>query len=327
MEGAGDDGSGLGGGGDAGDALPVAVATLLHPAAVMAYEEGLKAALNAGADARRRSKEAKEKAFEDALSRLALYCRGAEALEAGSDASTATAVLRHVTKTTGGECMDLIYRWAWIEYLPEDEMPAEGSPVSAADAKKVAKASPRDVAEALAAAADALASQEAGSVSDAVERAALGVGLRLRGKRDKAHTHETPKAKEVKAAVAELRTRLSLQLQAEAEPASCRAQAEPAAALALALPLLFARATGCALSAPGKAMAGVLAFVRAGGSVPEPELAVFEAFHAGVVDALKGGNGGDDLVARLPELRAAAAGTLGSSGGEGGEGGQEAGGV
>jgi hypothetical protein len=55
----------------------------------------------------------------------------------------------------------------------------------------------------------------------------------------------------------------------------------------------------------------------AGGSVPEPELSVFEAFHAGVVDSLKGGSGGGDLVARLPELRAAAAGTLGSSGGEG----------
>ena len=56
------------------------------------------------------------------------------------------------------------------------------------------------------------------------------------------------------------------------------AETDPAAALALIVPLLFTRATGRVLVMPGKAMAGVLAWLR--GRLPEGELDEVEAFHA-----------------------------------------------
>lgn len=57
-------------------------------------------------------------------------------------------------------------------------------------------------------------------------------------------------------------------------------------------------------------MGGVLAWIKGQGQLPEEELLLVEGFHASVVERLKGGDSdaSADLLARLPELKAVAAG-------------------
>ncbi len=66
--------------GDEG-ALPEAVAQLLRPAAVAAYQAALAAAFTASAEERRRTKDAGARVLDDAFCRLQLYGRGAESLQ------------------------------------------------------------------------------------------------------------------------------------------------------------------------------------------------------------------------------------------------------
>jgi hypothetical protein len=69
-----------------GEDLPTALAELLRPAAAAAYQAALQAALTAGADERRRAKEAAARALEDAHQRLQLYASGAALLQVRSAA-------------------------------------------------------------------------------------------------------------------------------------------------------------------------------------------------------------------------------------------------
>ena len=101
---------------------------------------------------------------------MVLYCRGVEALQeptsatsaegggggaasaaekgvSESTAATHIAVLRHVGRTTGSEAVDLLYRWARATYLPGAEGDDDGGgdgggstalpPLSAAERAKV----------------------------------------------------------------------------------------------------------------------------------------------------------------------------------------------
>ncbi len=64
------------------------------------------------------------------------------------------------------------------------------------------------------------------------------------------------------------------------------------------------------ITLPGKAMGGMLAWLKTQGQLPQEELLLVEGFHAAVVERLKSGDTGasPDLLAQLPELRAVAAG-------------------
>jgi hypothetical protein len=63
--------------------LPTAIAELLHPFAVAAYQAALAAAFTAGADARRKARDAASRALEEAHVRLQLYAHGCEGLAVG----------------------------------------------------------------------------------------------------------------------------------------------------------------------------------------------------------------------------------------------------
>lgn len=88
---------------------------------------------------------------------------------------------------------------------------------------------------------------------------------------------------------------------------------DPATALALIVPLIFIRATGHAITMPGKAMSGVLAWLHGrGGILLGPEIERIEVFHARVVEHLKslsqpsngeggGGDGGEEAGRLLKE--------------------------
>jgi len=61
--------------------LPAAVAALLQPSAVAAYQSTLVAAFTAGAESRRRAKDGAFKALEEAFVRLQLYGHGCEGVQ------------------------------------------------------------------------------------------------------------------------------------------------------------------------------------------------------------------------------------------------------
>ncbi len=64
------------------------------------YEGALQLAFTAGADARRRAKEAAGRAAQDALALMQAYAHGAEMFASG-DADAALALQRHVLRTAG----------------------------------------------------------------------------------------------------------------------------------------------------------------------------------------------------------------------------------
>ncbi|GAX74437.1 hypothetical protein CEUSTIGMA_g1886.t1 [Chlamydomonas eustigma] len=314
-----------------GGALPAVLAALLQPSCVEAYKSGLEAALTAGAEAQRARREVLGDQMAAALSRLSLYCRGAQALEedsqegaevTSSTTSTHSAVLRHIGKTVGVECVDLMYKWVRETYSPGDDAGEEqeeaqqrldgaaaaaagGSssqllpPLSAVQKQHILRAAPADVAAALIAAVEAVASSsDTRSMVSGVEKAAADAGLRLptsiftvlstagSGKKQHVDKKAVEAAKmEAASSVEAVRERLVSSLAAESDSASV---------LALAVPLMFIRATGQAVMLPGKAMAGVLKWLR--GKLPDEELDLIEKFHADVVEKLKGGLVPDDMV-------------------------------
>ncbi|KAG2435773.1 hypothetical protein HXX76_006969 [Chlamydomonas incerta] len=290
-------------GGGGGEDKAAAVAALLLGGAVVAYEEALQAAFTAGAEERRRAKDALARSLEEAYGRLLLYGGGAEGFTAAGDEATATTLQRHALRTTGAECADLLHRWARAEYQPEGAegaAPAAASApgfLSAAEVKALLRAVPPDVAEGLAAAAEVPGAAAVRDAEALLDRGSAAVGVRVR-KLDK---------KSEKAALAALRERLLGQLAAEADPP---------AALALMVPLAHLRITGKAVSLPGKALGPVLSRLGAlagaeGGGVSE-ELAGcvrgLAALHEGVVEYLRaqsgGGGGGGETGAMLERLTA-----------------------
>ena len=176
-------------------------------------------------------KDVAAKSFEDAFGRLSLYCRGAEALEAGAaavqsgtggttaaaaeaaTAATAALVLRHIGRTVGGECVDQLYRWARATYCPgdtdDDDVRGGGGLASplpllpASDRQRVARACPPDVAAGLTAATEAAASAaEPRAMEAGLERAAAEVGLwGGKGKRGRLRSQGTMEAGLERAAV------------------------------------------------------------------------------------------------------------------------------
>lgn len=74
--------------GASGD-LPKAVAEVVRPAAVAAYQEALASVLTSGAVAKKKKKEAALKSLEESFVLLQLYANGTELLEVGVDGCSA----------------------------------------------------------------------------------------------------------------------------------------------------------------------------------------------------------------------------------------------
>ncbi|EFJ45906.1 hypothetical protein VOLCADRAFT_105788 [Volvox carteri f. nagariensis] len=291
------------------DGKAEAVAQLLLPGAVAAYEEALQAAFTAGAEERRRAKESLARQFEESCTRLLLYGAGVETY--ADDEATYTALQRHALRTTGAECVDLLYRWARVEHPPEgaEQSAAAGGPASvsgngpgfltAAEVKQVLRSVPPDVAEGLAAAADAPGAATVRDAEVLLDRAAAAVGVRAK-KLDK---------KGEKAALAALRERLLSSLASEVDPP---------AALTLMVPLANMRIMGKAVTLPGKALGQVLSRLQQAAEEGSELAALVRGLgelHEGVVEYLKAQSGGsaaatttgamlERLSAMLPQLKA-----------------------
>jgi hypothetical protein len=89
--------------------LAAALASELRRGALAEYSAALAAVFVAGAERRRRQRDAIARALEESMQRLALFARGAEAF--AEDEATAAVLQRHVVRGAGAEALDLVLRY------------------------------------------------------------------------------------------------------------------------------------------------------------------------------------------------------------------------
>lgn len=106
----------LEGAGEGGE-LAAAVAAVLRPSVLAEYDSALAAIFTAGAERRRRLREAAAAALDEAHTRLCVLARGAELFE--GDEATAGVLARHLLRTAAADCVDAVLR-----YLAADEAAA-----------------------------------------------------------------------------------------------------------------------------------------------------------------------------------------------------------
>ncbi|KAK9817206.1 hypothetical protein WJX72_011062 [[Myrmecia] bisecta] len=218
--------------------LAQAIASQLRPAAVAEYEKALAAVFVAGAEARRRQREALSRSLDDAYQRWQLYGHGAELL--GQDEATSATLARHLIRSVGQEAVDCLLRYQQVDVQKDaGQEPADApsskeaatAPLTAAERSALINQLPKDTQQSSSAAVDKLNGGSTTEFQEALEHAAEDAGLRLRrldkkAERGLVHAH---------------RKALEAQLEAAIEPAS---------ALSLVVPMLFAKVHGSELGAP-----------------------------------------------------------------------------
>ncbi|BDA42327.1 E3 UFM1-protein ligase 1 homolog [Coccomyxa sp. Obi] len=278
------------------EGLPEALAAIVRPAALVEYEKTLTAVFNAGAEARRRRREAMVKGLQESFERLQLYTDGIKAFD--EDEATAQILHKHLLKGLGAESVDFLLLYQEAEQ--EDALERSGEAphtLTAADRTALLKQLPSDTVKAATSAVEALNSANAQDLVRAVEEAASAAGVRLRPLDKKAE-------------------KAALQVQRQALQANLSQESDPAVALSLAVPLLVMQVHGCAVSVPGRALSGVIEGLK--GGLSEETYDLLFNFHADVVNMLKSGDGAQSaqLQEKLPLLVAAALGQKVQTAGE-----------
>lgn len=274
LEGAGADGD-----------LPAAIVGEVRPAVVAEYERALSDIFTAGADRRKRLREAASSRLETCFQSLQLYTHGAELFV--NDEATSIVLQRHIVHTAAPLCVDALVHLLSADVVDETEVdrvtpPSPEEAVSRAmtpserttaarEAPSEAQAPLEAVVKALGAAATVTS---AADFINAMERASEAVGLRLKRLDRKS---EGPLV--------------------QAQLTALKSQAEEAAdaptLLAAAVPLLVAKLKGRAVSLPGRALAAAVELLRE--ELEEDQHAALAEFHAAVVDNLKAAGDGDAL--------------------------------
>eukprot|EP00887_Chlorella_sp_A99_P000841 scaffold5.g841.t1 len=274
--------------------LPAAIVAELRPAALQEYERTLHAIFTAGAERRRRLREAAAAALDEAAPRLAAYAHGAELF--GGDEATLAVLHRHLLRTVAAEVADALLRYLTADEAAASEAeggdeaagggPAAG-PLTPAQRAAVLKRLQPDVKAPVTTAVDKLGGSCLEEFTTELQAAADAAGLRLR------------------------------RLDKKGERAWAEQAGDPGTLLALAVPALLARHTGRAVSLPGRALAAGVE--QLAGQLPEEAHQLLADFHAGVVEHLRaqaeGGGGGGELAAKL-EGMAPCVRALGGSGKE-----------
>lgn len=286
--------------------LPDALVSHARPDIVAEYERVLSDIFTAGAEKRRRLREAAMSRLESAYQTLQLHVHGAELFKKGEseddgsgDDTTSEVLLRHVMRIDGPACVD-----ALLHVLQADVAEEDGC--GGGDASSVQKTPEEMVAESFASAARAVAAksyggdakEEVGALVNALsgstttvaqfeellEAASTAVGLRLKKVDKKAEG----------AAVKE-RCASLLQQVGEAEDA--------ALVLAGVVPYLIAKHRNRCVSLPGKALAPAVELLC--GSLSEEEHGLLKRFYGEVVDHLKrgGGDAEESLQGMIEEVK------------------------
>jgi hypothetical protein len=282
--------------------LPAALAAEIRPSVVAEYERALSDIFTAGAERRRRVREAASSLLDSSYQSFQLYTHGAELFS--EDEATSVILQRHLVHTAAPACVDALLHLLSADIAeeesenktsdisPEDQVSKSLSPAQRSgmvkDAPKEAQAAVKAVVDALGAAATATSASE---FATAMEKAAEGVGLRLR-KLDK--KTEIPL---VQAQIATLKTQVE-----EATDAPTL--------LAAVVPLLLAKHRSRSVSVPGRALAATVESLA--DVLDEQQHKALVEFHAAVVESLKGagGEGSDGVQQKLevlqPKIRALA---------------------
>ncbi|GAB4816872.1 hypothetical protein N2152v2_003918 [Parachlorella kessleri] len=248
------------------------LATELRPAVVAEYERALHAIFTAGAERRRRLREAAGAALDVAHQRLQLYAHGAQLFV--DDESTSATLDRHLLRSAAADCMDALLRYLAADLALDEGQEAQQQqgeaggqgPLSPGDRATIVKQLGPDVKPAASAALEKLGGSSLEAFVSEFDAAAEAAGLRLR-KLDK---------KAERSRVAE---------QQRAWQAQLAAEGDPSAALLLLVPCLLAKHEGRVVSLPGRALGAAVERLKP--SLPEHSYTLLSDFHSAVVEQLK----------------------------------------
>ncbi|GMH33262.1 hypothetical protein BSKO_01096 [Bryopsis sp. KO-2023] len=243
--------------------IVVALAESILPEATKEYQETIKAATRTVSQSHRQIKDSVMKAMEDGAQKLWLYMRGTELLE--SDPATHAAINRGLVRSTGVDAVDWLLRLMQLQE-PNADIAEPLVPIPAVERNHIPKTLPPDMTEEAEQALESIKGDDPKVVFQSIEKGAECLGIRFK-KMDK---------KFEKQKLAEFRAVLTEQISMETVPAN---------ALAQGLPLLFTKIHGRALSIPGRAMPGVIKFLKMDMEPQEHE--VLESMHKLVVLSLK----------------------------------------
>ncbi|KAG7667706.1 hypothetical protein Ndes2526B_g01898 [Nannochloris sp. 'desiccata'] len=288
--------------------LPAALAAEIRPDVVTEYERALSDIFTAGAERRRRVREAASSRLDSSYQTFQLYSHGAELFS--EDEATSVILQRHLVHTAAPACVDALLHLLSADIAEEESenkstrggdgaaggmSPEEqvGKALSPAQRSGIVREAPHEAQAAVQAIVDALGAAATATCASEflieIEKAADAVGLRLR-KLDK--KTEIPL---VKGHIATLRRQVE-----EATDAPTL--------LAVVIPLLFAKYRNRCLSVPGRALAATVESLN--DVLDEEQHKALVEFHTAVVDGLKGanaeGSGGvkDRLEILEPKIRA-----------------------
>ena len=282
--------------------LPTTLAEALRPAVVAEYERALSDIFTAGAERRRRLREASSSRLTTSYQNFQLFAHGADLFAQGEEeeATTHVTLQRYLMQSAAPACVDSLLHLLSADVAEEVLPRSDGSFPPATPEEQVLTSLPQsertaivrgcapEAQSAVEAAVKALTA--AASVTSAadfmttLEAAGEAVGLRLK-RLDK-------------------KTEVAL---VQGQLAALRSQAEGAGngptLLAVAVPLLISKYRGRCVSLPGKALPDAVEVLRS--DLDEEQHAVLVEYHAAVVESLReSGDGAGDggVSAKLESL-------------------------
>jgi len=272
--------------------LPTALAIQIRPAAAAEYERASKAIFTAGADNRKKLRDAASKELQESHKKLQIYAHGVELFS--DDEGTVVVLSRHLLRTVGSDCCDAVLRCMAADFdnVEVSTVEEKGALITQLPADQ--KAATQSMMTAL---------NGSGGSGDM-----MGVFIA-----------ELEKAAETAAGVwlKKLDKKAEKQLVFEhwksLEEKMVDEEQDGAAVLALLVPMLVGKVHGRAVSLPGRALSAAVEKLK--GDLPVDQHALLIKFHGAVVELLKGGEGGDaGVVEMLGEVK----GTKWGDGGGGG---------
>ncbi|GAQ86755.1 E3 UFM1-protein ligase 1 homolog [Klebsormidium nitens] len=249
---------------DDSNKLARALVRRLRPTVLATFVAAKKAAFTAGAEERRKRRDALLQKLEEANLRLQLFAKALELFE--EDAATGPLLQRHLLRTTATEATDaLLMSEREAEAEDGEEREPTAGPLSAAERASAVRALPKGVAERARAMLAALDGKDVAAFQEALDHTAEACGVRLKKldkklERSLLHAH-----------------RKTLVAQLEAENSAV-------ASLPLVVAALYAQVLSRALQAPGRAMAAAIARLK--DELPPASFATLNEYHRATVDLL-----------------------------------------
>jgi hypothetical protein len=256
--------------------LPTALAIQIRPAAAAEYERASQAIFTAGADKRKKLRDAASRELQESHKKLQLYEHGVELFS--DDEGTVVVLSRHLLRTVGSDCCDAVLRCVAADFDDVEVSTAEQKAALITQLPADQKAATQNMMTALNGSGGGI--EMVGVFIAELEKAAetaAGVWLKkLDKKAEKQLVFAHWKGLEEKMVDEEQ---------------------DGAAALALLVPMVVGKMHGRAVSLPGRALSAAVEKLKE--DLPADQHALLVKFHGAVVELLKGGEGGDTGVVEM----------------------------